>query len=304
MRGMSLEDAVWEPLKLGGTDKANLIVGTLMTYLAVCADLAAGTQYTEEEDTWWYRWTLAIVFAPGLFHAVIQHFSVYRRPAARPRPGVIRLGEKAPNLEPRRPSVGQWVLYWIVCLLQLRPFVEMVLSFRWRFETGAWRDSRVIQVVTQSLPQVILQSYIMFRNWERDVPFEWDQTVVALTVALVNIAFMPVGSPCFEDKRHLARVDGDSDADSDSDDDSDDEGAYVPAAASEKGDADGTDESGDDAGDDEDADATAAAAEEARDGGVSPGAGAGAGAGAGSRHSMLGKRASKRRSSLSEVELT
>jgi len=84
--------------------------------------------------------------------------------------------------------------------------METIRSFQWGFQTGAWRDVRVIQVVFQNFPQAVLQAYIIFRQWNENVDFSFTPTIVSLSCAILNVCFVPDGSPCFEDNRSLVVV--------------------------------------------------------------------------------------------------
>ena len=68
-------------LRMEFGEKLQTFFGMILGYVSFCADLAAGQNYAEHDDTWWLRLTLVIAFLPSMFHCIAQIFTIYKQPA-------------------------------------------------------------------------------------------------------------------------------------------------------------------------------------------------------------------------------
>ena len=149
----------------------------------------------------WYWWTLFFAFLPCAFYTVTQFFTHYSEPGRPVQGRELKAGEKPPRLGRREISWYGYIFLTILNVFQLRMLYEFLLSLWWGFPTGALLDWKLVEVIFRDVPQVFLQSYIMFRQWDSTTPFSFTPVLVCTGFALANIIFAPHSSPCFEDNR-------------------------------------------------------------------------------------------------------
>ena len=199
-------------LRLTFSQKVWILWGALLAYGSIFSDLSNAANFNANSNVWWYRWTYAFVVLPGIVHCIAEEYTYYEQPATMEIDD-LKVGEKPPLFQHRENrGFGQKLFLIVLNLFQCRIFWETGLSFLWQFETGAYRDARLLRVIFGNFPQILLQMYIAFRQWNADPNFNVASSLSTIGLALINIAFAPNSSPCFEDNRSLTAVE---DADSD-----------------------------------------------------------------------------------------
>jgi XK-related protein len=181
-------------------ERVLVFVGGFLAYASLIADVVAAAHYERNDDEWWKSLTFAFAFLPSVAMCIVMNFTLYKQPASREDlPFQLKVGEKPPAMT-RRPQALVWFL---ITLAQFRLFFEAILSYNWGFQTGAYRDMRILHVIFQNVPQAVLQSYILFRQWNENVDFNFTFTIISLSLSMFMICLVPTSSPCFEDPTRL-----------------------------------------------------------------------------------------------------
>ncbi len=189
-------------LRLGVFNVVHILVAVILSYITNIIDIVLVFQYgIGSGSAWWVFNTLACIFSPGIIHCMAENFAVYKKPvdpSAHKFKGV-KSGERPSLYTPRRFSLRIQVILYIANVLQLRTLIEAFLSLKWRFVTEGFLDARVLQGLAGSLPQIAVQTWILYSTW-LDTP-DWQvyrYTFASIAFSALNIFTMPHTSPCFE----------------------------------------------------------------------------------------------------------
>lgn len=180
-------------------------------YASLFADLIVAANYISSYGwaNFWIILTFILPFLPGFIMCFTQHFTSYSRviPEKTLETMTWKVGEEPFVFERQQFKWYESIALCVLNLLQLRTLFEGFLCVKFQFVTGGFLDCKLLQTSFQNVPQLMLQSYVLFQQWNiAKFSLGFTPTFVCMALGFLNICLVPAGAPCCQDNRSLIEV--------------------------------------------------------------------------------------------------
>jgi len=190
---------------------AFVVVEIIGGYFSLFADLIVAANYISSYGwtNFWIILTFVLPFLPGCVMCVTQLFTYYSTvmPENKLQTMTWKVGEEPFVFEKQHFRLYDYAALCALNLLQVRTLFEGFRSVKFQFITGGFLDCKLLQMSFQNVPQLMLQSYVLFQEWNiAAFSLGFTPTFVCIGLGFFNICLVPAGAPCCEDNRTLIEV--------------------------------------------------------------------------------------------------